>query len=124
MGQKRRLKTAGGQTTNNTRITLDRLDVDTQKLSSPLHPSPPKRLLLFKMFSRAAARTTTTLVSRRGFHATRARLSSPYHYPEGPYSNIPFNPRGKGFALGFWTFVAVGFSAPFGIAVYQTYKEQ
>ncbi|ODA78097.1 hypothetical protein RJ55_06700 [Drechmeria coniospora] len=108
MGQKRRLKTAGGQTTNNTRITSDRLD----------------RLLPFKMFSRAAARTTTTLVSRRGFHATRARLSSPYHYPEGPYSNIPFNPRGKGFALGFWTFVAVGFSAPFGIAVYQTYKEQ
>ena len=68
------------------------------------------------MFSRAATRTTTTLVSRRGFHATRARLSSPYHYPEGPYSNLPFNPRKKGFAFGYWTFIATGFFAPFGIA--------
>lgn len=68
------------------------------------------------MFSRAATRTTTTLVSRRGFHATRARLSSPYHYPEGPYSNLPFNPRKKGFAFGYWGFIATGFFAPFGIA--------
>ena len=68
------------------------------------------------MLSAAAARTTTTLVARRGFHATRARMSSPYHYPEGPYSNIPFNPRKKGFGLKMFAFVATGFFAPFGIA--------
>lgn len=68
------------------------------------------------MLSRAAARTTTSLVSRRGFHATRARMSSPYHYPEGPYTNIPFNPCSKWFGVGFWGFVFAGFSAPFGIA--------
>lgn len=96
------------------------------------------------MFSRAATRTTTSLVTRRGFHATRARLSSPYHYPEGPYTNIPFNPRSKYFAFGYWGFMATGFFAPFGIAgafftilgtlrmrfsltpstVYQSYKTQ
>lgn len=68
------------------------------------------------MLSRAAARTTTTLVARRGFHATRARMSSPYHYPEGPYTNIPFNPRSKWFGPGYWAFMATGFLAPFGIA--------
>lgn len=68
------------------------------------------------MLSRAAARTTTSLVSRRGFHATRARMSSPYHYPEGPYTNIPFNPRSKWFGTGYWAFMATGFLAPFGIA--------
>ncbi|EQL03248.1 cytochrome-c oxidase chain VIIc-like protein [Ophiocordyceps sinensis CO18] len=75
------------------------------------------------MLSRAAARTTTSLVSRRGFHATKARMSSPYHYPEGPYSNLPFNPRGKWFGLIYWGFLATGFGTPFAIAVYQTYKE-
>lgn len=68
------------------------------------------------MLSRAAARTSTSLVTRRGFHATRARMSSPYHYPEGAYSNIPFNPRSKWFGLGYWAFMATGFLSPFGIA--------
>lgn len=68
------------------------------------------------MLSRAATRTTTSLVTRRGFHATRPRMSSPYHYPEGPYSNLPFNPRGKYFGLMFWGFMATGFGAPFGIS--------
>lgn len=68
------------------------------------------------MISQAAARTTASLVTRRGFHATRARLSSPYHYPEGAYSNIPFNPRSKWFGVGYWGFMATGFFAPFGIA--------
>ncbi|PNP77763.1 hypothetical protein FNYG_08844 [Fusarium nygamai] len=77
-----------------------------------------------QMLSRAAARTTTSLVTKRGFQTTRARMSSPYHYPEGAYSNIPFNPRSKWFGLGYWTFMATGFFAPFGIAVYQTYKPQ
>ncbi|KAI9902074.1 hypothetical protein N3K66_003891 [Trichothecium roseum] len=78
----------------------------------------------FKMLSRAAARTTTSLVSQRGFHTTRARLSSPYHYPEGALTNLPFNPRKKGFGFMYWGFMATGFLAPFGIAVYQTYKTQ
>ncbi|KAI9170881.1 putative cytochrome c subunit [Paramyrothecium foliicola] len=68
------------------------------------------------MLSQAATRTTTSLVARRGFHATRARMSSPYHYPEGPYTNIPFNPRKKGFAFKFFAFVFTGFMTPFGIA--------
>ncbi|KAM3076223.1 Cytochrome c oxidase assembly protein cox15 [Clarireedia jacksonii] len=78
------------------------------------------------MLSRAAVRasSTTSMVARRGFHSTRAQLSSPYHYPEGPRSNIPFNPLTKWFALRYWTFMAVGFGAPFGIAVWQTYKNQ
>ncbi|KAH7320822.1 hypothetical protein B0I35DRAFT_477368 [Stachybotrys elegans] len=74
------------------------------------------------MLSRAAARTTTQLVSRRGFHSTSARMSSPYHYPEGPYSNLPFNPRSKFFGAYFFAFVFTGFFAPFGIAAWQTFK--
>jgi cytochrome c oxidase subunit 7c len=68
------------------------------------------------MFSRAATRTTTSLVTRRAFHATRPRMSSPYHYSEGPYSNLPFNPHKRTFALKFVAFAATGFFAPFGIA--------
>ncbi|KAK1761216.1 hypothetical protein QBC47DRAFT_397189 [Echria macrotheca] len=55
-------------------------------------------------------------VARRGFSTTRARLSSPYHYPEGPYTNLPFNTKTKYFAVRYWSFMAVGFGAPFGIA--------
>jgi len=61
-------------------------------------------------------RTTTALVTRRGFHATRAQLSSPYHYPEGPRSNIPFNPKTKYFFFRYWGFMLAGFGAPFAIA--------
>ncbi|GJC83519.1 hypothetical protein ColLi_06357 [Colletotrichum liriopes] len=42
--------------------------------------------------------------------------------PRGPYSNIPFNPKSKWFGAGFWTYSALGFFAPFGIAAWQTYK--
>jgi hypothetical protein len=57
-------------------------------------------------------------LARRGFHTTRAQLSSPYHYPEGPLSNLPFNPRkrGYGFTVAYWSFMATGFGLPFGIA--------
>ena len=72
------------------------------------------------MLARAATRTSTTVqtaaVARRAFTTTRARLSSPYHYPEGPLSNLPFNPRKKGFAVMYWGYMVVGFGAPFGIA--------
>ncbi|GAB7355002.1 hypothetical protein MBLNU459_g5612t1 [Dothideomycetes sp. NU459] len=63
-------------------------------------------------------------VARRGFHSTRPQLSSPYHYPEGPRNNIPFNPMTKFFAFRYWTFMAVGFGAPFAIAVWQTKKNK
>src|ERR1700761_4972677 len=61
------------------------------------------------MLSQSAVRasTTTALVARRGFHATRARLASPYHYPEGPRSNLPFNPLTKFFAIRYWGFMGM-----------------
>jgi hypothetical protein len=71
------------------------------------------------MLARATLRTTSAatsqLVARRAFTTTRARLSSPYHYPEGPLSNLPFNPRKKGFAFWYWSFMATGFGLPFGV---------
>ncbi|GAB7330380.1 hypothetical protein MBLNU13_g02002t1 [Cladosporium sp. NU13] len=73
------------------------------------------------MFARSVARLPAT-AARRGFHTTPRQMGSPYHYPEGPRSNIPFNPLTKWFAVRYWTFMAVGFGAPFGIAVWQTYK--
>ncbi|KAK2072927.1 hypothetical protein P8C59_007250 [Phyllachora maydis] len=80
----------------------------------------------FKMLSRAAIRvvprTSNSLVARRGFQTTRAQLTSPYHYPEGPRSNIPFNPKTRFFALRYWSFMGFGFALPFMIAVWQTNK--
>ncbi|KAK4496199.1 hypothetical protein PRZ48_012179 [Zasmidium cellare] len=76
------------------------------------------------MLARTAAARFPTTLGRRGFHSTRAQLSSPYHYPEGPRSNIPFNPLTRFFWLRYWSFMAVGFGAPFGIAVWQTYKNK
>lgn len=69
-----------------------------------------------QMFSRAAVRATTQVAGRRGFHATRSQMSSPYHYAEGPYTNIPFNPKKKTFPILFWGYCATGFAAPFLIA--------
>ncbi|KAM0330959.1 hypothetical protein ACHAQA_003916 [Verticillium albo-atrum] len=74
------------------------------------------------MFSRAVVRATPktpSVVARRGFHATRSQMSSPFHYPEGPRSNIPFNPKSKLFPIGFWTFMGAGFGIPFGIAAWK-----
>ncbi len=71
------------------------------------------------MLSRAVVRAAPvrqTIIARRGFQTTRAQLSSPYHYPDGPYSNLPFNTKTKYFAYRFWGFMFVGFAAPFGIA--------
>ncbi|KAK4157653.1 hypothetical protein C8A00DRAFT_11517 [Chaetomidium leptoderma] len=78
------------------------------------------------MLARATLLRTTgnqlaTATARRTFTTTSARLSSPYHYPEGPLSNLPFNPRKKGFAIRYWGFMAVGFGLPFGVCVWQTY---
>ncbi|KAI1810017.1 cytochrome-c oxidase chain VIIc [Poronia punctata] len=71
--------------------------------------------------ARASPRMTS-LISRRAFHATRARLSSPYHYAEGPYSNLPFNTKTRFFAFRYWAYCVTGFFLPFGIAVWQTKK--
>ncbi|EER26091.1 cytochrome c oxidase subunit VIIc [Coccidioides immitis RS] len=78
------------------------------------------------MFARSAlrAKTATSLVARRGFHATRPQFGSPFHYPEGPRSSIPFNPLTKHFFWRYWGFMGVGFFMPFGIAVWQTMKSQ
>lgn len=86
------------------------------------------------MLARATFRAASapSLVARRGFQSTRAQLSSPYHYPEGPRSNLPFDPLKKGFAFKYWGFmgrslappiasnpltqIATGFSLPFLLA--------
>ncbi|KAI2622851.1 hypothetical protein GGS21DRAFT_344892 [Xylaria nigripes] len=65
--------------------------------------------------ARASPRITS-LISRRAFHATRSRLSSPYHYPEGPRSNLPFNTKTRFFAVRYWLYCITGFFSPFAIA--------
>ncbi|KAL1797333.1 hypothetical protein ACET3X_003939 [Alternaria dauci] len=79
-----------------------------------------------QMLARATFRAASapTLVARRGFQSTRAQFSSPYHYPEGPRSNLPFDPLKKGFAFKYWGFMATGFSLPFLLAVWQTKKNK
>jgi len=59
------------------------------------------------MLGRTALRApaATAMIARRGFHSTRAQMGSPYHYPEGPRSNIPFNPLTKFFYLRYWAFM-------------------
>lgn len=56
------------------------------------------------MLSRTAIRASKapSMIASRGFRTSAARLSSPYHYPEGPRSNLPFNPLTKYFALRYW----------------------
>src|SRR4051794_20906832 len=55
----------------------------------------PLEITIGQMLSQSAFRTTSTtarLVGRRSFTSSSTQFSSPYHYPEGPRSNIPFNP--------------------------------
>ncbi|KIW52756.1 hypothetical protein PV05_08379 [Exophiala xenobiotica] len=68
------------------------------------------------------ARMASQTIARRGFSTTRPRFDSPFHYPEGPRSGLPFNPKTRFFWLRYWTFMGVGFSIPFGMAVWHTYK--
>lgn len=63
-----------------------------------------------------ASPRAANMISRRMFHATRARLSSPYHYAEGPYTNLPFNTKTRFFAFRYWAYMITGFFTPFGIA--------
>ncbi|TQS38974.1 hypothetical protein Golomagni_00507 [Golovinomyces magnicellulatus] len=51
----------------------------------------------------------------RGFHSTGVFKSSPYHYPEGPRSNLPFNPLTRFFIVRYWAFMAALHSvSPYG----------
>ncbi|KAF8418521.1 cytochrome c oxidase subunit VIIc [Tirmania nivea] len=80
------------------------------------------------MLSRAAVRALAgarpgATVGRRGLHATPARLGG-YHYPEGPRSNLPFNPLTRFFYLRYIAFCATGFGLPFAIAVWQLNKSK
>jgi len=54
------------------------------------------------------AKMATRVVARRGFSTTRPQrdLFSPYHYPEGPRSNLPFNPKTRFFWLRYWVFMS------------------
>ncbi|KAK8106857.1 cytochrome-c oxidase chain VIIc [Apiospora kogelbergensis] len=93
--------------------------------SHHLHSVHSRATPFFKMSPQSILRASpraANMISRRMFHATRARLSSPYHYSEGPYSNLPFNTKTRFFAVRYWAYMITGFFAPFGIAVWQTYK--
>ncbi|KAI5303628.1 hypothetical protein KEM56_007352 [Ascosphaera pollenicola] len=77
------------------------------------------------MFARITARASparSLVAARRGFASTRTQLSG--HYPEGPRSNIPFNPLQRGFFWKYWGVCGIGFGAPFAIAVWQTKKNK
>ncbi|KAF3491899.1 cytochrome c oxidase subunit 8p [Arthroderma uncinatum] len=78
------------------------------------------------MFVRSAfrANTAASIIGRRGFTSSRSQLASGFHYPEGPRSNIPFNPLTKFFFVRYWAFMITGFSLPFAIAVWQTKKSR
>ncbi|KAK5946465.1 Cytochrome c oxidase assembly protein cox15 [Knufia obscura] len=73
------------------------------------------------MYSRAITRAVAP-AARRTFTTTRSQMASPFHYPEGPRSNLPFNTQTRFFAVRYWLFMATGFGVPIGMAVWQTYK--
>ncbi|KAL9125581.1 MAG: hypothetical protein Q9217_005231 [Psora testacea] len=80
---------------------------------------PYQNAKITKMLSRTALRASKapSTIARRNFRTSATRLSSPYHYPEGPYSNIPFNPKTRFFFIRYWSTMAFFFGLPFGIAV-------
>ena len=57
------------------------------------------------MFSRTVASRVPFTAARRAFSSTRGQFASPYHYPEGPRNNIPFNPLTRFFAVRYWAFM-------------------
>ncbi|RMZ85742.1 hypothetical protein DV737_g413, partial [Chaetothyriales sp. CBS 132003] len=71
------------------------------------------------MIAQSALRTRLAAqqLARRQFSTTSQRLSSPYHYPEGPRSNLPFNTQTRFFWLRYWGTIVTGFSIPFVVAV-------
>ena len=85
------------------------LESTQSKPSRQSQRSQLTHLPVHRMLSRAAirAQSASTLIARRGFHSSRAQLGSPYHYPEGPRSNIPFNPLTRFFAVRYWLFMSM-----------------
>jgi len=57
------------------------------------------------MYARPAQRLAAMAAARRPFSRSARQLGSPYHYPEGPRSNIPFNPLTRFFWLRYWGFM-------------------
>ena len=66
-----------------------------------------KYVLTRQMNAQAAvrARMASQQFAYRGFHSSRAQFASPFHYPEGPRSNLPFNTQTRFFALRYWGFM-------------------
>jgi cytochrome c oxidase subunit 7c len=62
-----------------------------------------------QMLAQTVARRVAAPVARRGFTTTRARPDqynfTPYHYSEGPRSNLPFNTQTRFFAVRYWAFM-------------------
>lgn len=75
-------------------------------MTSSIQQKQQQQLILTtQMLSRTALRATaapSSMLASRGFRTSAARLSSPYHYPEGPRSNLPFNPLTKYFFVRYW----------------------
>ncbi|KAE9989364.1 hypothetical protein EG327_002798 [Venturia inaequalis] len=93
-----------------------------RSIPQQLHP-----LTIAQMLPQATLRASSMAsrtVARRGFSTTRVLKDSPYHYPEGPRNNLPFNPLTKFFAVRYWGFMITGFGAPFAIAYWQTNKNK
>lgn len=60
-----------------------------------------------QMYASSAVRARLATAARRGFSTSRAQLGSPYHYAEGPRTNIPFNPMTKHFFWRYWAFMGL-----------------
>merc|ERR1712000_738591 len=96
-----------------------------QRSQGKYHIGGPSTIVLTAQMNTQSllrARMASQTIARRGFSTTRPRFDSPFHYPEGPRSGLPFNPKTRFFWLRYWTFMGVGFSIPFGMAVWHTYK--
>lgn len=91
------------------RASITALPVNQCKTMPNQSPRFPPETDKPEMLSRSALRASSAsaIVARRGFHTTPHRLASPFHYPEGPRSNIPFNPLTRFFAVRYWGFMGM-----------------
>ena len=65
-------------------------------------------IFLQQMFSSAIrAKMATSFAARRGFPPLAPSSVAPYHYAEGPRTNIPFNPMTKHFFWRYWAFMSL-----------------
>lgn len=60
-----------------------------------------------KMYAQRIAQRAAPAFARRAFSTTRVQRASPFHYPEGPRSNLPFNPLTKFFFVRYWLFMGM-----------------